>query len=46
MVYNKRKGGKKENPIDEWIIATGKHPGIISGSEWVKCQKTLYFQSI
>lgn len=41
MVYNKRKGGKKENPIDEWIIATGKHPGIISGSEWVNCQNIL-----
>ena len=41
MVYNKRKGGKKENSIDEWIIATGKHPGIISGSEWVNCQNIL-----
>lgn len=41
MVYNKRKGGKKENPIDEWIIATAKHPGIISGSEWVSCQNIL-----
>ena len=41
MVYNKRKGGKKENPIDEWIIATGKHPGIISGSQWVNCQNIL-----
>lgn len=41
MVYNKRKGGKKENPIDEWIIATGKHLGIIKGSEWVNCQNIL-----
>lgn len=41
MVYNKRKGGKKENPIDEWIIATGKHPGIIPGAEWVNCQNIL-----
>lgn len=41
MVYNKRKGGKKENDIDEWIIATGKHPGIISGAEWVNCQNIL-----
>lgn len=41
MVYNKRKGGKKENPVAEWIIATGKHPGIISGSEWVNCQNIL-----
>ncbi|MBX9136640.1 MULTISPECIES: recombinase family protein [unclassified Clostridium] len=41
MVYNKRKGGKKENPVDEWIIATGKHPGVISGVEWIKCQNIL-----
>ena len=41
MVYNKRKGGKKENPIEEWIIATGKHPGIIPGTEWVECQNIL-----
>lgn len=41
MVYNKKKGGKKENPIDEWIIATGKHVGIIKGSEWVNCQNIL-----
>ena len=41
MVYNKRKGGKKENPIDEWIIATGKHPGIIPAAEWVNCQNIL-----
>ena len=41
MVYNKRKGGKKENSVDEWIIATGKHPGIISGAEWVNCQNIL-----
>ena len=41
MVYNKRKGGKKENPIEEWIIATGKHPGIIPGAEWVECQNIL-----
>lgn len=41
MVYNKRKGGKKENPIDEWIIATGKHPGVIPAAEWVNCQNIL-----
>ena len=41
MVYNKRKGGKKENPIDEWIIATGKHPGVVPSSEWIECQNIL-----
>lgn len=41
MVYNKRKGGKKENPVDEWIIATGKHPGVIPSKEWIECQNIL-----
>lgn len=41
MVYNKRKGGKKENPIDEWIIATGRHPGIIPSTQWINCQNIL-----
>ena len=41
MVYNKKKSGKKENPIDEWVVATGKHQGIIPGAEWVNCQKIL-----
>ena len=35
MVYNKKKSGKKENPIDEWVVATGKHQGIMPGAEWV-----------
>ena len=35
------KSGKKENPIDEWVVATGKHQGIIPGAEWVNCQKIL-----
>ena len=41
MVYNKKKSGKKENPIDEWVVATGKHQGIIPGAEWVNCQNIL-----
>lgn len=41
MVYNKKKGGKKENPIDEWIIATGKHIGVIDSITWIECQNIL-----
>ncbi|MCW6079295.1 recombinase family protein [Clostridium sporogenes] len=41
MVYNKREGGKKEKAISEWIIAIGKHNGIISSSVWLKCQSII-----
>ncbi|PRR86019.1 recombinase family protein [Clostridium luticellarii] len=42
MVYNKRnQGGKKPNPIDQWIVAVGKHEGVISSSTWLKCQNIL-----
>lgn len=38
ITYNKKEKGKKANPINEWIIAVGKHPGIIPSSLWLKCQ--------
>lgn len=41
MVYNKREGGKKDKPIDEWVIAMGKHEGIISSDVWLECQKII-----
>jgi site-specific DNA recombinase len=41
MVYNKREGGKKEKPISEWVIAIGKHDGIISSDIWLKCQNII-----
>ena len=45
MAYNKtdQKTGRtnKKNDIGDWIIAVGKHKGIIAGSEWVKIQKML-----
>lgn len=39
MVYNKRKGGKKDKPINEWIFSVGQHNGIISSDTWIKCYK-------
>lgn len=41
MVYNKRKGGKKDNPIEDWIIALGKHEGVINSEDWIRCQRIL-----
>ncbi len=45
MAYNKnlvKKGQSvKTKNMDEWIIAIGKHKGIIEGSEWVMVQNTL-----
>lgn len=38
IVYNKREGGKKNKPINEWVFAVGEHPGIISSNIWIKCQ--------
>lgn len=41
MAYNKRKNGRKDNPIDEWIISTGGHIGAIPSSKWIQCQQIL-----
>lgn len=45
IAYNKtvQKTGKanKIRNIDEWIIAVGKHKGIIKGNDWIKAQKQL-----
>ncbi len=34
------KSAKSKN-VDQWIIAVGKHKGIISGSQWIEVQKQL-----
>ena len=31
----------QENALEKWIVAKGKHPGIVSGKEFVKVQKLL-----
>ena len=45
MSYNKTKqqAGRAAKPKDdsEWIIAVGKHKGVISGRKWVEVQRLL-----
>lgn len=53
--YNKRiqkksKNGKKRKDeiknINDWVIAVGKHEGIIDGKDWIEIWKTLETRSI
>lgn len=42
--YNKRDYSKENSPRqtrDKWIIAAGKHEGIISGNEWAAVQDSI-----
>lgn len=44
LAYNKRDYRQKGAPrqsVDHWILAAGKHHGIISGRDWVTVQRLL-----
>jgi len=45
MAYNRtiQKPGKTTviRPINEWIVAVGKHEALISGEDWIKVQEKL-----
>ena len=45
MAYNRtlQRPGKTNqiNPMNEWIVAVGRHPGVIPGSIWVAVQQKL-----
>ena len=44
LAYNKRdytKGHAPRNPVEKWIVAVGKHRGLICGRDWAVVQELL-----
>ena len=45
MAYNRTNQEKGRSPqllpVNEWIIAIGKHPGIVPSKQWIKVQESL-----
>ena len=45
MAYNRTDQEKGRttvwNPVNEWIVSVGQHPGLIPGKAWVKVQESL-----
>lgn len=44
LAYNKRNYTKKHaprQPKDQWIIAVGNHPGLLTGQRWIQAQSLL-----
>ncbi len=44
IAYNKRDYSQKNMPrrdISHWIVALGKHPGVVSGADWISVQQIL-----
>lgn len=48
IAYNRTEQAKgksnKQREMSEWIISVGKHPGFISGEDWIKAQDRLKAQ--
>lgn len=45
IAYNKTRQikhkAKQRNDMKDWIVAVGKHPGYISGKEWIEVQEII-----
>lgn len=45
MAYNRTEQGRNKSssllPEDQWIIALGFHPGLVSGKQWLQAQQAL-----
>ncbi len=50
MAYNRtlQRPGKANqvNPIPEWIVAVGKHPGVVPGAAWIAVQEKLELNKV
>jgi len=43
--YNQKKNKTIKNDENKWIVAVGKHEGILPSKDWIKVQKLLYKNS-
>lgn len=41
ILYNKKMGKSKFNPMEKWIAAVAKHEGIIDADDWLTAQRLL-----
>ena len=44
LAYNKRSYTKKHaprQPKKQWVIAVGRHPGLLTGAQWIQAQSLL-----
>ena len=45
MAYNRTNQEKGRTtqllPVNEWIVAAGKHPGVVPSQQWIKVQESL-----
>lgn len=41
MAYHRRDENNRMLDINEWILSVGDHEGIITSSEWLKCQEIV-----
>ena len=44
LAYHRRdhsRQGNPRTPVSQWVVAIGKHPGILSSRDWIKTQRLL-----
>ncbi|ABR47491.1 Resolvase, N-terminal domain [Alkaliphilus metalliredigens QYMF] len=43
--YNEKNNRILKKDVSEWIIAVGRHPGVISSQDWIRTQELLQYNS-